>query len=267
MSMLALCATIFLTAAFSILVLAFKTDASTSYQDVTDNGRVRSVSLLRPDSRNGGLRIAQYPEHVSHSRVKLILGGAGGSLLLALGMGLLLVFVTRRPKALLVSKPLPHDYLVHIVAEELVQTDMSFLRQLLRWQRISAFLLLAGNFTVSLVIFVVCAADHFQSAKLHPGYRTAATECPAYGPHNIFDGGDFDLGSWTCQFSNSGPFQDEQSALSRQCRGETAALWIGLLVALSNLVITALIWLDWKGQRIICRDLKSTKEAYESYYL
>ena len=103
---LALSAVVSVTALFSILVLAFKTDAAVTYRNATDNGAVETISSLRPDGENGGLILALYPQYLDRETVDPTVGGAGVSLALALSIGLLCVFVRRRAKALLVSTSL-----------------------------------------------------------------------------------------------------------------------------------------------------------------
>lgn len=94
---------VLLTILFSILVLAFKADASVTYKNATDNGLVISVSSLRPDGENGGLPLAQYPQRLDRGIPILTITGAAMSLALAASIGLLCLFVRGRAKALLVS--------------------------------------------------------------------------------------------------------------------------------------------------------------------
>ena len=129
------------------------------------------------------------------------------------------------------------------------------------------FLALGGNCVLSLVVFIICSVQHFQSGKFEPGYRSSATNYETYGLDSRYDHGTFDLGSWSCQLSAYDAFDDSNHVLSRQCIDETAALWIGLLLALSNLGMAGLVWMDWRGQRVLVRDFNALMDEYEIDYI
>ncbi|KAK8003965.1 hypothetical protein PG989_003684 [Apiospora arundinis] len=236
---LALSAIVPLTTLLSILALAFATDASVSYRNFTDQGAVATFSALRPDTQNGGLQIALYPLYLDLGPIDLRLAGAGLSLALALSIGLLCVFVRRRVKALLLAD----------------------------WQRYLVFLALTANWLLSLAAFISYAARHFQSGTFEPGYRSPSTNLETYGPGSKYDGAQFDLGSWTCQLSAYGALQDHRDVLSRQCTDATAALWLGLVLVLLDMAMAGLVWMDWRGQRVLFRNYRAVKDEYEIDYI
>ena len=129
------------------------------------------------------------------------------------------------------------------------------------------FLALGGNCVLSLVMFIICSVQHFQSGKFESSYRSPATHYETYGPNSMFDNGTFDLGSWSCQLSAYDAFDDTDYILSRQCIDETAALWISLFLALSNLGMAGLVLMDWRGQRFLVRDYSALVDEYEDYYI
>lgn len=87
----------------SVLVLAFKADASSTFLGITQNGLSYTVSYIPPGGENGNMRISWYPQRLNdRGTVSYVLGAAGVSLVTALGVGLLCLFVHRRSKALLV---------------------------------------------------------------------------------------------------------------------------------------------------------------------
>ncbi|KAI1857378.1 uncharacterized protein JN550_013258 [Neoarthrinium moseri] len=239
LSFLALSTVVPLTALFSILALSFKTTASTSYIKATDRGFRTTVVFLRPDALNGGLSIALYPQHLDLGPIQLTLAGDGLSLASALSIGLLCVSVCRRAKSLLLAD----------------------------WQRYGIFLVLAVNGVLSLAVFISCAVRRFNSGQFKPGYRSPVLDHQTYGPSNRYDGAMFDLGSWSCQLSAYDALEGGQDVLSEQCTNETAALWIGLVLALLDIVMAALVWIDWNGKRLLIRDYKSLKEEEEIYYI
>ncbi|KAK8104623.1 uncharacterized protein PG998_011656 [Apiospora kogelbergensis] len=228
-----------LTTLLSILTLAFATDASASYRNFTDRGTVTTFSALRPDAQNGGLEIALYPLYLDLGPVDLRVAGASLSLALALSIGLLCVFVHRRSKALLLAA----------------------------WQRYLVFLALTTGWVLSLAAFVSCAVRHFQSGTFEPGYRSPSTNLETYGPGGKYDGAKFDLGSWTCQLSAYGAFQDNRDVVSRQCTDATAAFWLGLALVLLDMAMAGLVWMDWRGQRVLFRNYRAFKDEYEMDYI
>lgn len=120
---------------------------------------------------------------------------------------------------------------------------------------------------MSLVIYIVCSVKHFRSGTFDPRYRSSTSTAEIYGLNSQYDHGTFDLGSWSCQLSGYDAFRDTDHILLRQCVDETAALWVGLLLALSNLIMASLVWMDWRGQRLLFRNLKDVMDDYEVDYL
>lgn len=119
---------------------------------------------------------------------------------------------------------------------------------------------MGSNCILVLVGVVICLIYHFQSGKFDPDYH----------PHSYgheYDRGSFDLGSWSCQLSTSHALLDGDQILSRQCIDETAALWIDLLLALSNFGMAILVWMDWRGQSVLIREYNSLMNEHAMDYI
>nr|POE51818.1 hypothetical protein CFP56_26025 [Quercus suber] len=229
-----------LTAIVSTLALAFKADASSSYHDSRGGGAFYGPDVtLRPDIENGGFQLWMYPAFLKHGSIKPTLAGFSISLALALSVIGMCVFVYRGGKALLLS-----DLQRHIL-----------------------FMLLGGECILNLVMFVICLVQRLRSDKFDPSYDSLLYNKKNGPLLGAYDGGTFDLGSWSCQMQTYLVLDYNSNILVRQCTDETAALWTGLLVALLSSGMGGLIYMDWRGQRALIRHSRAVDVDMEDDFL
>jgi hypothetical protein len=96
----------------AILILAFKLDARNTYNDATGDGFGDGEIIdLRPDEKNGGLSLRQYPAVLNDRKDwRITVASAAISMSLAFCLGCISVFVFRRGKGVLVSPPMLLPY-------------------------------------------------------------------------------------------------------------------------------------------------------------
>ncbi|KAG5983914.1 hypothetical protein E4U55_006697 [Claviceps digitariae] len=230
-------ASLFISILFSLVVIASKASAAASFHFFHPQGG--DSPRLRPGDYVEVGQISMYPAYLLDDYEEITLAGASISLVISVGMVLLVVFVVRRSKAVL----------------------------LMKWQRCTLHLLLAGNVCLCTAIFVLNAVNYLRSARFDAAYTSPARGATGYGIGGQYDGGSFSIGSWACQMSGYSVFEEPREGLAAQCRDEAVALWGSLLMGLSNAVVVGLMWLDWRGERVFVRGFGSLWKENEEYYI
>ena len=112
-------------------------------------------------------------------------------------------------------------------------------------------------------VFVYLFSINSMSSHFDSSYRSTYG---SYGPNDMYDGGTFDLESWSCELVGFPVSHDNSELLKRHCKLEKASRWVTLFLFVFSLIQLAVVVWAFRGDHPVFKRRVPRRKSWHSDY-